>query len=152
MFDGVNILGFLDNSYIVTDLSRSYSSIVLAVCCGSLSWWTGSHHPCLRWHALWSRLSSRTSLYLDAFILPSVLTSLSVLAAKKHHHNMMPPPPCFIVGMVLVCSSWYSPDIAWRATQGVQLLFHQTRESFSSCSQSPLNAVCQTPSGLSYAF
>ena len=53
-------------------------------------------HPSLMSRALW-RSSSRMSLYIAAFILPSILTSLSVPAAGKHPHSMMLPPLCFTV-------------------------------------------------------
>ncbi len=51
--------------------------------------------------ALWRRFSSRISLYLAAFIFPSIATSRPVPAAEKHPHSMMLPPPCFTVGTVL---------------------------------------------------
>uniref|UniRef100_A0A8C4XFI0 Fli-1 proto-onco, ETS transcription factor n=1 Tax=Erpetoichthys calabaricus TaxID=27687 RepID=A0A8C4XFI0_ERPCA len=54
----------------------------------------------LRSRALWSRISSRMSLYIAAVIFPFILTSLPVPAAEKHPHSMMLPPPCFTVGMV----------------------------------------------------
>ena len=57
-------------------------------------------HPSLRSWALWSRFSSRISLYLAPFIFPSILTSLPVPAAEKQPHSMMLPPPCCIVVMV----------------------------------------------------
>ncbi len=50
---------------------------------------------------LWRRFSSRISLYLAAFIFPSIATSRPVPAAEKHPHSMMLPPPCFTVGPVL---------------------------------------------------
>ncbi len=58
------------------------------------------------WHhrnkpSLWRRFSSRISLYLAAFIFPSIATSRPVPAAEKHPHSMMLPPPCFTVGTVL---------------------------------------------------
>ncbi len=57
--------------------------------------------PSLRSWALWRRFSSRISLYLAAFIFPSIATSRPVPAAEKHPHSMMLPPPCFTVGTVL---------------------------------------------------
>ena len=51
--------------------------------------------------ALWSRLSSRMSLYFLHSYFPSTLTSLPVPAAEKHPHSIMLSPPCFTVGMVL---------------------------------------------------
>uniref|UniRef100_A0A8K9WQG8 Replication protein A subunit n=1 Tax=Oncorhynchus mykiss TaxID=8022 RepID=A0A8K9WQG8_ONCMY len=50
--------------------------------------------------ALWSRFSSRISLYFALFIFALILTSLPVPAAEKHPQRMMLPPPCFTVGMV----------------------------------------------------
>ncbi len=47
------------------------------------------------------KFSSRISLYLAAFIFPSIATSRPVPAAEKHPHSMMLPPPCFTVGTVL---------------------------------------------------
>ena len=41
--------------------------------------------------ALWSRLSSRAFLFLDVFILPSILNSLHVPAAEKPPHSMRCP-------------------------------------------------------------
>ncbi len=57
--------------------------------------------PSLRSWALWRRFSSGISLYLAAFIFPSIATSRPVPAAEKHPHSMMLPPPCFTVGTVL---------------------------------------------------
>ncbi|XP_051570030.1 monocyte to macrophage differentiation factor 2-like isoform X2 [Myxocyprinus asiaticus] len=92
---------WLGHSRTFTELSRSHSFVILAVCLGSLSCWKMNLHPSLRSRALWSRFSSRMSLYIAAFIFPSILTSLPVPAAEKHPHSMMLPPPCFTVGMVL---------------------------------------------------
>ena len=58
----------------------------------------------LRTWALWSRFSSRISLYFALFTFLSILTSLPVPATEKHPHSMMLPPPCFIIGMVHVSS------------------------------------------------
>ncbi len=75
--------------------------VILAVCLGSLSCWKVNLRPSLRSWALWRRFSSRISLYLAAFIFPSIATSRPVPAAEKHPHSMMLPPPCFTVGTVL---------------------------------------------------
>ncbi len=85
----------------VTELLWSHSFIILAVCLGSLSCWKVNLRPSLRSWALWRRFSSRISLYLAAFIFPSIATSHPVPAAEKHPHSMMLPPPCFTVGTVL---------------------------------------------------
>ncbi len=77
------------------------SGLILAVCLGSLSCWKVYLRPSLRSWGLWRRFSSRISLYLAAFIFPSIATSRPVPAAEKHPHSMMLPPPCFTVGTVL---------------------------------------------------
>ena len=79
-----------------SQLFRSHSFVILAVCLGSLSCWKVNLWPSLRSRALWKRFSSRISLYLAAFIFPSI-----VPAAEQHPHSMMLPPPCFTVGIVL---------------------------------------------------
>ncbi len=92
---------WLGHSRTVTELLWSHSFIILAVCLGSLSCWKVNLRPTLRSWALWRRFSSRISLYLAAFIFPSIATSRPVPAAEKHPHSMMLPPPCFTVGTVL---------------------------------------------------
>ena len=92
---------WLGHSGTFTELSWSHSFDILAVCWGSLSCWKMNYRFSLRPRALWGRFSSRMSLYIAAFIFPSMLTSLPVPAAEKHPHSMMLPPPCFTVGMVL---------------------------------------------------
>ncbi len=91
----------LGHSRTVTELLWSHSFVILAVCLGSLSCWKVNLRPSLRSWALWRRFSSRISLYLAAFIFPSIATSRPVPAAEKHPHSMMLPPPCFTVGTVL---------------------------------------------------
>ncbi len=93
--------GWLGHSRTVTELLWSHSFVILAVCLGSLSCWKVNLRPSLRSWALWRRFSSRISLYLAAFIFPSIATSRPVPAAEKHPHGMMLPPPCFTVGTVL---------------------------------------------------
>ncbi len=78
-----------------------YSAWPYFVCLGSSSCWKVNLRPSLRSWALWRRFSSRISLYLAAFIFPSIATSRPVPAAEKHPHSMMLPPPCFTVGTVL---------------------------------------------------
>ena len=99
----------------VTELFRSHSFVILAVCLGSLSCWKVNLRPSLRSRALWKRFSSRISLYLAAFIFPSIATSRPVPAAEKHPHSMMLPPPCFTdcIGQVM-SSAWFSPHIPLR--------------------------------------
>ncbi len=92
---------WLGHSRTVTELLWSHSFVILAVCLGSLSCWKVNLRPSLRSWALWRRFSSRISLYLTAFIFPSIATSRPVPAAEKHPHSMMLPPPCFTVGTVL---------------------------------------------------
>ncbi len=85
---------WLGHSRTVTELLWSHSFIILAVCLGSLSCWKVNLRPSLRSWALWRRFSSRISLYLAAFIFPSIATSRPVPAAYKntptawccHHH------------------------------------------------------------------
>ena len=62
----------------------------------SLSGWKVNLLPSLGSWALWSRISSRISLYFAPFIFASILTSLQ----SQHPRSMMLPPPCFTVGMV----------------------------------------------------
>ncbi len=92
---------WLGHSRTVTELLWSHSFVILAVCLGSLSCWKVNLRPSLRSWALWRRFSSRISLYLPAFIFPSIATSRPIPAAEKHPHSMMLPPPCFTVGTVL---------------------------------------------------
>ncbi len=92
---------WLGHSKTVTELLWSHSFVILAVCLGSLSCWKVNLRPSLRSWALWRRFWSRISLYLAAFIFPSIATSRPVPAAEKHPHSMMLPPPCFTVGTVL---------------------------------------------------
>ncbi len=92
---------WLGHSRTVTELLWSHSFVILAVCLGSLSCWKVNLRPSLRSWALWRRFSSRISLYLTAFIFPSIATSRPVPAAEKQPHSMMLPPPCFTVGTVL---------------------------------------------------
>ncbi len=91
---------WLGHSITVTEL-WSHSFVILAVCLASLSCWKVNLQPSLRSWALWRRFSSRISLYLAAFIFPSIATNRPVPAAEKHPHSMMLPPPCFTVGTVL---------------------------------------------------
>ena len=93
MFNRIQVLGWLGHSRTFTELSWSHTFNIY-------------RHPSLRSRALWSRFSSRMSLYIAAFIFPSILTSLPVPAADKHPHSMMLPPPCFTVGMVL--ARWWA--------------------------------------------
>jgi len=84
---------WLGQSRMVTELFRSHS-VILAVCLGSLSCWKVNLWPSLRSRLLWKRFSSRISLYLAAFIFPSIATSRPVPAAEKHliawccHHHV----------------------------------------------------------------
>ena len=61
---------------------------------------------CVQSGALWIMFSTKTFMYLAAFILSSILTSLPVLSTEKHPHSMMLPPPCFTIGMVL--AGWWA--------------------------------------------
>ncbi len=130
----------LGHSRTVTELLWSHSFVILAVCLGSLSCWKVNLRPSLRSWALWRRFSSRISLYLAAFIFPSIATSRPVPAAEKHPHSMMLPPPCFTVGTVL--DRWWAVP-GFLHTYRLELRpkssiwSHQTRESYLSPSWSP---------------
>ena len=87
----------LGHSRTFRDVSRSHSCVVLAVCLGLLYCCKVNLHPSQRSWELWSRFSSRISLYFAPFVFPSNLTSLP--ATEKHRHSMMLPPR-FTVGMV----------------------------------------------------
>jgi hypothetical protein len=50
---------------------------------------------------LWSRFSSRITVYFAPFTFPSILTSLPVPATEKHAHRIMLPPPCLTVDVML---------------------------------------------------
>ena len=80
--------------------SLSYSSVTVAVCFMSLSYWKMNFRPNFCFLAESSRFSSRIFLYFDPSIFPSILTSAPVPDDEKHRHNMMLPPPCITVGMV----------------------------------------------------
>lgn len=58
--------------------------------------WDQDHTPETFWFL------SRMSLYIAAFVFPSILTSLSVLVAAKYPHTVMLPLPCFTEVMVLI--------------------------------------------------
>lgn len=63
-----------------------------------------------------------TSLYVAAFLFPSTLIGLPVLAARKHLHSMMLPPP------------WAAPVRKWWGTPG---LLQTWRLSFR-----PKSSIC----------
>ena len=131
---------WLGHSRTFRDLSRSHSCVVLAVCLGSLSCSKVNLCPSLRSWALWSRFSSRMSLYFAPFNFPSILTSLPVPANEKQPHSMMLLPPYLTVGMVQgFLQMWW-------------LAFRPNRDTCFSWSESPLGAFWQTPSGLQCAF
>ena len=91
----------LGHSRTFTFLFWSHSSVALAGCLGSLSYWNVNLHGSLKSFALWSSFFSRICLYLAPFMVPSIPTSLPVPAKEKHPHSMMLPPPCFTLAMVL---------------------------------------------------
>jgi hypothetical protein len=105
------------------------------VCLGSLSCWKLNLRPNLRTWVLWSRFSSRISLYFAPLSFPSILTSVPVPAAEKHPHSIMLPPSSS-------SSSWFTVGIVpgflhdtWHSGQRLQSWFHQTRESYLSWSK-----------------
>lgn len=138
----------LGHSWTFRHLSRSHSCVSLAVCLGSLSCWKVNLHPSRRSWALWSRCSSRISLYFAPFIFPSILTSLPVPAAEKHWPSMMLPPPCFTVGMMPgFLQTWplaFKPRSSILISSDKGILFLMVWES--------VGAFWQAPSGLSCAF
>ena len=136
---------WLGHSSTFTELSWSHSFDILPVSLGPLSCWKMNRHPSLRSRALWSRFSSRMSLYIAVFIFLYILTSLPVPATKKHPHSMMLPPPCFTVGMVL---AWW-----WAVLGFLEFNHYLIRpDNCFSWSESPSGAFWQTPGGLPCAF
>ncbi len=132
---------WLGHSRTVTELLWSHSFVILAVCLGSLSCWKVNLRPSLRSWALWRRFSSRTSLYLAAFIFPSIAPVVLSLQLKK-------PPQHDAATTMLHC--WDCMD-RWWAVPGFLHTYrlelrpkvlswsHQTRESFR-CFFSKLHA------------
>ena len=74
-------------------LSRSHSCVVLDVCLGSLSCWKVNLHPSLRSWVLWSRFSSRISMYFAPFIFALILTGLPVPNIMLHRRDGARLPP-----------------------------------------------------------
>ncbi len=105
------------SSSVRLDGKRWWTAIFRSLCLGSLSCWKVNLRPSLRYWALWRRFSSRISLYLAAFIFPSIATSRPVPAAEKHPHSMMLPTTmlhCWdCIGQVM-SSAWFSPHIPLR--------------------------------------
>lgn len=58
-------------------------SVILALCHGSFSYWKVNLSSRLRFCSLWMRFSSKISLYLAAFIIPSIQVVLSLLKKKE---------------------------------------------------------------------
>ncbi len=99
-----------------SQLLWSHSFVILAVCLGSLSCWKVNLRPSLRSWALWRRFSSRISLYLAAFIFPSIATSRPVPAAENtpQHDAATTMLHCWdCIGQVMR-SAWFSPHIPLR--------------------------------------
>ncbi len=124
---------WLGHSRTVTELLWSHSFVILAVCLGSLSCWKVNLWPSLRSWALWRRFSSRISLYLAAFIFPSIATSRPVPAAENtptawccHHHASL--LGLYWTGDELVPGFLHTYRLELR--QKVLSWSHQTRESF----------------------
>ncbi len=109
------------SGWVIQEQSRSCceatSFVILAVCLGSLSCWKVNLRPSLRSWALWRRFSSRISLYLAAFIFPSIATSRPVPAAEKtppQHDAATTMLHCWdCIGQVM-SSAWFSPHIPLR--------------------------------------
>ncbi len=62
---------WLGHSRTFTELSRSHSCVILAVCLGSLSCWKVNLLPSLRFWMLWTRFSLRLSQYFGALSFSS---------------------------------------------------------------------------------
>ncbi len=107
---------WLGHSRTVTELLWSHSFVILAVCLGSLSCWKVNLRPSLRSWALWWRFSSRISLYLAAFIFPSIATSRPVPAAEKppQHDAATTTLHCWDCIGQAMSSAWFSPHIPLR--------------------------------------
>ncbi len=141
---------WLGHSRTVTELLWSHSFVILAVCLGSLSCWKVNLRPSLRSWALWRRFSSRISLYLAAFIFPSIATSRPVPAAEKH------PPQLDAATTMLHCwdcigqvmsSAWFSPHIPLRIKAKSSILVSSDRESYLSPSWSPSGVFSKLHAG-----
>ena len=152
LFSGLSRDDWLGSSpgsgWVTQGYSETCPEATSALCLGLLSFWKVSLRPSLRSWVLWSRFSSRISLYFALFIFPSILTSLPVPASEKHPHTMMLPIPCFIIGMVAgFLVTWH---LAFMPKTSI--LISSDRESCFSWSESPLVAFWQTPSRLSCDF
>ncbi len=106
---------WLGHSRTVTELLWSHSVVILAVCLGSLSCWKVNLRPSLRSWALWRRFSSRISLYLAAFIFPSIATSRPCSWKTPPQHDAATTMLHFwdCIGQVM-SSAWFSPHIPLR--------------------------------------
>ncbi len=112
---------WLGHSRTVTELLGSHSFVFLAVCLGSLSCWKVNLRPSLRSWALWRRFSSRISLYLAAFIFPSIATSRPVLSScpcswktPPQHDAATTMLHCWDCIEKVMSSAWFSPHIPLR--------------------------------------
>ena len=98
----------------------NHSFVKFAVCLGSLSCWkVYLRHP-YNFLALGSIFFSNISLYMNLFILPSMIWRSPTPWAVKKPHTMMLPPPCFMVGTVFLGS------------EAVPRFLHTCRASFQS--------------------
>lgn len=81
----VNCLDF------IIKCNKIYRTKCKQTCFSAIFFWTTIYFGC------YINREGMIYLYFDAFILPSVFTSLSGPAAEKHPHSTMLPPPCFKV-------------------------------------------------------
>ncbi len=84
-------------------LFLSHSFVSLAVCFGSLSWWSKTliHDP---FSMPWLASMPWPWCYLAPPIVPLMWCSCPVPLAEKHPQSIMFPPPCLTVGIVFLGS------------------------------------------------
>ena len=97
---------WLGHSLSFIELSSNRSLVIVAVCLGTDLCGTVNRQPSWRSWALWSRFSSRMSLYNARFIFPTIKTRPPLPADEIHPQSMVLPPPCFTVGMVF--ARWWA--------------------------------------------
>uniref|UniRef100_A0A672QSQ6 Metalloendopeptidase n=1 Tax=Sinocyclocheilus grahami TaxID=75366 RepID=A0A672QSQ6_SINGR len=85
----------------IRDFEKILNNSVSATLMFSLLYYSSDGYRYQAGLTLWRRFSSRISLYLAAFIFPSIATSRPVPAAEKPPRSMMLPPPCLAVGTAL---------------------------------------------------
>lgn len=83
--------------WVPAGLWQSFSEVVPALI------WLSEHKWLWLLYGFWhsTKSSRRKFVHSVPFIVPSILTSLSVPSAEKPLHSMTLPPPCFAVGVLL---------------------------------------------------